>query len=138
MLTLQRWAASPMTKSAKDLSVEPDLFDQLSLPPSYASTAKKPSATRKSKPTPSVDQPATKLLTVKEVAARYQVGVSAIWRWVKKEKDFTMPVSIGVGTSRWFDTELFEYERVAAAKRKREQAAGSHSIPKAGDKGAQT
>ncbi len=125
-----------MTKSAKDQSGGGlDLFGQLSRPVSNASPAKTSSAKRTSTQVRSTDQFATKFFTVNEVAERYQVNVSTIWRWVKEGKGFPKPGHLTSGTSRWLDIELFEYERVVFANSKSGEKLGSRPSPSAGVKG---
>lgn len=49
-------------------------------------------------------------LTVKQVAARYGVAVSTIWRWLDELEDFPKPVRLGSGATRWVLDELLRYE----------------------------
>ena len=45
-----------------------------------------------------------------QVAARYAVSRTTIWRW-SKETDFPDPVRLGPGTTRWRLSELEDWER---------------------------
>lgn len=49
-------------------------------------------------------------LKVKQVAARYGVAVSTIWRWRDELEDFPKPVRLGSGVTRWVLDELLAYE----------------------------
>lgn len=49
-------------------------------------------------------------LTVKQVAARYGVVASTIWRWRDELEDFPKPVRLGSGATRWVLDELLRYE----------------------------
>ncbi len=49
-------------------------------------------------------------LSVKEVAARFRVNVSTIWRWVQTAADFPQPIEFGNGTTRWSFLDLLGYE----------------------------
>ena len=50
----------------------------------------------------------TKYLTVKQVAARYSLGVSTIWQWAKEGK-FPQPRKLHNAT-RWYTDDLTEWE----------------------------
>lgn len=50
-------------------------------------------------------------LTVRNVAARYEVCVPTIWRWIKTAPGFPAPRKIGPGTTRWSLEDLLRYER---------------------------
>ncbi|WP_350081821.1 AlpA family phage regulatory protein [Hoeflea sp.] len=49
-------------------------------------------------------------LTVKQVAARYAVSPSTIWRWTHENPAFPKPVKLGSGATRWVLAELLVYE----------------------------
>jgi prophage regulatory protein len=51
-------------------------------------------------------------LTDKQLAARFSVGRTTIWRWVR-EKNFPSPVRLGEAVTRWklIDVELWEKMR---------------------------
>ena len=65
-------------------------------------------------------------LSVGEVAQRFSVGKSTIWRWVNENPFFPAPYSISEGTTRWKASgiEAFEASRPRCAKRKSKVAAG--------------
>ena len=46
---------------------------------------------------------------VKEVATRFGVAVSSIWRWAK-EGSFPKPTRLGHGTTRWLESEVLAFE----------------------------
>ncbi len=50
------------------------------------------------------------LLSVRDVAARYGVGVSTVWRWTKTDPAFPVPIQITNGTTRWRRAELDAFE----------------------------
>ena len=45
-----------------------------------------------------------------QVAARYAVSRTTIWRW-SKATEFPVPVRLGPGTTRWRLSELEDWER---------------------------
>jgi predicted DNA-binding transcriptional regulator AlpA len=49
-------------------------------------------------------------LSVKQVAARYEVGVATIWRWVKADNGFPAPVRLSTGVTRWLEADLLAFE----------------------------
>ncbi|MBV0932368.1 helix-turn-helix transcriptional regulator [Marinobacterium weihaiense] len=55
-------------------------------------------------------------LTDKQVAARFTINKSTVWRWVEKGR-FPKPVKLSPGCTRWRlpDVEAWETERRAAA-----------------------
>ena len=57
---------------------------------------------------------ASRYLSIEEVAKRYSVGHSTIWRWVKKGGQFPAPIKLSPGTSRWLEAELLEFESGAS------------------------
>jgi prophage regulatory protein len=62
---------------------------------------------------PAIGAPAERpirFLTVKQVAARYGVGVATIWRWVKEGRGFPKRVHLAPGTTRWRETDLIAFE----------------------------
>lgn len=52
-------------------------------------------------------------LSVKEVAVRYEVDPSTIWRWLKKGM-FPQPKRFGPQTLRWAIADLESHEAEAA------------------------
>lgn len=46
-----------------------------------------------------------------EVAERYSVARSAIWRWVKSNPAFPNPIKLSPGTTRWVLSDLVRFER---------------------------
>jgi predicted DNA-binding transcriptional regulator AlpA len=55
-------------------------------------------------------------LTIDEVMKRYAVSHATIWRWVKSNEDFPEPVKLSLGTSRWLESQLIEFERRAQSR----------------------
>ncbi|UYV38684.1 hypothetical protein N4R57_06455 [Rhodobacteraceae bacterium D3-12] len=49
-------------------------------------------------------------VSVHDVAARYNVLPSTIWRWLKKAPEFPAPVKLTPGTTRWRLSDLVSYE----------------------------
>ena len=47
--------------------------------------------------------------SAKEVAKRYGVNHSTIWRWVSIGK-FPVPIKISAGCSRWKDSDLNKHD----------------------------
>jgi prophage regulatory protein len=45
-----------------------------------------------------------------EVAIRYDISRSTIWRWLKNGK-FPRPVKLGAASTRWRISDLEEWER---------------------------
>ncbi len=88
-----------------------DLFD-VDPQPETPSQSKKPKANKdKRTQTPVI---ASRYFSIDEVAKRYGVGHSTVWRWVKNDDLFPAPIKLSPGTSRWLETELFEFETVAS------------------------
>lgn len=56
-----------------------------------------------------------KYASVYDLAERYRVHPSSVWRWVAQDK-FPHPVKIG-GTTRWLESEIAAHEAKAAAER---------------------
>jgi len=56
-----------------------------------------------------------KYASVYDVAQRFDVHPSSVWRWVNQRK-FPQPVKIG-GMTRWLESEIAEHEAQAAAQR---------------------
>ena len=46
-----------------------------------------------------------KFLNVREVASRFGVSVSTIWRWAADE-NIPAPIKLGVQTTRWRESEI--------------------------------
>lgn len=93
-----------------------DLFDHVSLPegkfrvhePETRKAAAKAPLLKQSK--------ANRFLTVEQVAERYRVNKSTIWRWVANDDNFPRPVKLSSGTSRWLEVELLEFETSQSSK----------------------
>lgn len=49
-------------------------------------------------------------LNVRQVASRYGVSVTTIWRWVKSLPGFPLPHRISRGTTRWDENELEDFD----------------------------
>lgn len=98
-----------------------DLFDDLRLLNTSSSSLKP--KTSNASPTTSQSLPprASRFLSVVEVAKRYGVNKSTVWRWVSADKNFPEPIKLSKGTSRWGEHQLLDYEK----------AVGIHSSTKA-------
>lgn len=57
-----------------------------------------------------LEQVPDRLLSDKDVAARYKVEKQTVWRWARSGKNFPKPFKIG-GTARWSENELNEHDR---------------------------
>jgi predicted DNA-binding transcriptional regulator AlpA len=55
-------------------------------------------------------------LSVEQVAKRYGVGKSTVWRWVAKDIGFPEPIKLTKGTSRWLEYQLRDFELTAERK----------------------
>lgn len=55
-------------------------------------------------------------LSVRNVAARYEVSVPTIWRWLKNGKGFPAPFHLSNGTTRWRIADLDAFEGAPAPK----------------------
>lgn len=51
-----------------------------------------------------------RLLSVKEVALRYAVGVSTVWRWDQHDSGFPSNLAISSGATRWTLSSLVDFE----------------------------
>ncbi|WP_220429119.1 helix-turn-helix transcriptional regulator [Sulfitobacter mediterraneus] len=97
-----------MAKTSPSLKqMQGDLFD-VDPQPEKPSQSNKPEA-KKIKRIQAVAI-ASRFLSIDDVAERYGVGHSTVWRWVKKDDRFPGPVKLSPGTSRWLETELLEFE----------------------------
>ncbi len=56
-------------------------------------------------------------LTVKELARRYKVDVSTIWRWTRANK-LPSPVIIS-GVTRWLESEVDARDKALIAQQRR-------------------
>jgi len=91
-------------------STQPDLFSDT--PHEMAPVAKKPTIKAK----PSCTKCMETYCTVQEVADRYKVFRSTVWRWVESEPHFPKPVKLTLGTTRWLFSDLVRYEQTQKAK----------------------
>ena len=101
-----------MTKappSSKQL--QGDLFD-VDPQPEKATQSNEPKAKKTKRTQASVI--ASRFLSIDDVAKRYGVGRSTVWRWVKKDDRFPAPVKLSLGTSRWSESELLAFEADAS------------------------
>lgn len=55
-------------------------------------------------------------LSDQDVAKRYSVSRTTIWRWLQNEESFPAPIRLAQGTTRWTLAELEAYERNRAKK----------------------
>lgn len=70
---------------------------------------------------PSTPKSAPRFLSIDEVAQRYGVSHATIWRWVKNNKHFPEPIKLSLGTSRWSENQLLEFENRATLRRSRKK-----------------
>jgi prophage regulatory protein len=49
-------------------------------------------------------------LTDRQVAARYQVHRTTLWRWLKTDPSFPRPVTLSPGCTRWRLADLEAWE----------------------------
>lgn len=59
--------------------------------------------------------PSVKFLNVVEVAARYSISVSTIWRWLKTNPNFPKPVHPSNGATRWRVADLDAFDDTLGA-----------------------
>lgn len=50
-----------------------------------------------------------------EVAVRYNISRSTVWRWVKADQ-FPKPIKFGAASTRWRITDLEVWEQARASK----------------------
>ena len=55
---------------------------------------------------------AERYLTVLEVAQRYGLSKSSVWRLAGEDKGFPQPLKLAEGTTRWQLSKLLEYEHL--------------------------
>ena len=55
-------------------------------------------------------------LSVRNVAARYEVSVPTIWRWLKNGKSLPAPIHLSNGTTRWRIADLDAFDDALAPK----------------------
>lgn len=79
-----------------------------------------PSETVASEPKPAALRANETFLTVGQVAKRYSVSNSTIWRWVHSREGFPDPYEIAKGTTRWASSDLNAFERSLRRKRSRD------------------
>lgn len=68
---------------------------------------------------PSLLQTASQFFTIDEVAKRYRVSRSTVWRWVEKNQRFPPPIRLSSGVSRWPDYQLLEFEKCVSFRKSR-------------------
>jgi predicted DNA-binding transcriptional regulator AlpA len=49
-------------------------------------------------------------LTAKQIAARYGVGITTVWRWARNRDDFPKPKKLGDNCTRWHLADLKQWE----------------------------
>ena len=59
-----------------------------------------------------------KYLSDKQVADRYGVTRTSIWRWLRTLDDFPDPIKLSEGCSRWSLLSLLNWEQKRADRRK--------------------
>lgn len=95
---------------ARPLSNQPDLFT--AMPCQARPVVKQPSPKAK----PPCTQCSESYLTVQEVANRYKVFRSTVWRWVENDPGFPKPVKLSPGTTRWLQSDLMRFEQSQKTK----------------------
>lgn len=58
----------------------------------------------------------THFLRVSEVAARYGISRSTVWRWLKKGK-IPKPIKLGEDSTRWRLSDLEAWEQILASNK---------------------
>lgn len=53
---------------------------------------------------------AERYMSVRQVASRYDVGISTIWRWALEDDRFPAPLRLSKGITRWLESELRSFE----------------------------
>lgn len=53
-------------------------------------------------------------IAVAQIAARYDVHPSTVWRWAKADPNFPQPVTLTPGCTRWRLSELEIWEATKA------------------------
>ncbi len=53
---------------------------------------------------------AERYMSVRQVASRYDVGISTIWRWALEDNRFPAPLRLSKGITRWLESELRSFE----------------------------
>jgi predicted DNA-binding transcriptional regulator AlpA len=56
-------------------------------------------------------------LSVRELSARFNVGVATIWRWAAAGGVFPKPVQLSAGTTRWRLSEVQAFEEQLGGRR---------------------
>lgn len=51
-----------------------------------------------------------------QVAQRYGVSRSTIWRWAAQQQGFPSPIALSPGTSRWFLSALLSFEKALTTR----------------------
>lgn len=71
--------------------------------------------TRRANPSKRASEELTtsRFLSIEQVAERYGVGKSTVWRWVANDRNFPEPIKLSKGTSRWLEHQLRDFEKVA-------------------------
>ena len=59
-----------------------------------------------------------RFLSDKQVADRYGVTRTSIWRWLKTLEDFPPPVKLSEGCARWTLLSLISWEHARAERQK--------------------
>lgn len=103
----RRVTKAPLSSEQK----QGDLFDA-DPQPKTPSQLKKPKENKVERP--QIPVTPSRFLSIEEVAARYSVGHSTIWRWAKTDNRFPAPIKLSPGTSRWSEMKLLEFEAGAA------------------------
>lgn len=58
---------------------------------------------------------AQEYLSVLQVAQRYNVNRSTIWRWLKLDPSFPRPISLSPSVTRWKLSDMLEWEHARIA-----------------------
>ena len=88
---------------------QPDLFNETA---AEAESKKSPRAKRSAKPSKTICAKCQDVfLSVHDVANRYNVFPSTIWRWLETTSDFPSPLKLTPGTTRWRLSDLVSYEK---------------------------
>ena len=60
---------------------------------------------------------AERYMSVRQVAARYGVGLSTIWRWAADDDNFPRPFQLSSGITRWLESELRSFEALRRTRK---------------------
>lgn len=101
---------------------QPDLFYDKGVDPAPRKTPKKKRSPYKTNLSCAKCQDV--FVSVHDVAARYDVLPSTVWRWLKTVPEFPAPLKLTPGTSRWRLSDLVSFEAKRGLYNGKRQAGG--------------